>query len=422
MTSINLINSLAQPLKSTVQFIAHQEQAAGLSTSRFIQDTTTCLVPKATFSRSKADLAENAFLELTQGAVMYFLPAILGDKVARKIFSRKLDKTEKKLVATPAVELLKQKNVLNPKVMPVKAAIALSAMIIPIATFALSYFKNLFTLKVFKTGDFNNIANLEDVKEDNEKHEKVRKGAYRGIIAAAAAYAGCLGSSILIAKKGNKSKLLQNLSELVLAPGSKLFKNNEKKKNFFDKYFSLDFASEKGKLALSRGQLTSCVLIGMLGYFGAAADRGKQNFLEILFRVPIIGFYVITGGEMFDRGFKKLLKKTGKCKEMIDDNLNTPRVDELEKHAKKILQQNNKPINDESVKAMYKNLAKQKALISGVPFVFGIGVMGFFIAGISNLFTRYRYNKDLEQQNATKELLAPSSKIRETFKGFSIVK
>jgi len=418
--SVSFINTLAQPLKSTVQFIAHQERATGLSTSRFIQDTSTCLVPKAVFSRSKADLAENAFLELTQGAVIYFLPAILGDKVFKKIFSKSLGEEAKKLVATPASELLKQKNVLNAKVLPAKAAIALSAMIIPIATFALSYIKNLFTLKVFKTGDFNNIANLEDVKENNEIHEKVRKGAHRGILASIAAYAACVGSAAVLARKGAGSKLLQNVSELILAPGSKLFKNNEKKKNFFNKYFSLDFASENGKLALSRGQLTSCVLIGMLGYFGAAADRGKQNFLEILFRVPVVGFYVITGGEMFDRGFKKLLKKMGKCKEMIDENLNTPRVDEIEKHAKEILKKAGLEVTTENHKQMCSKLAKQKALISGVPFVFGIGVMGFFVAGISNLFTRYRHGKEVEKNVQKTQLLNQPEQLSKTFKMFQM--
>lgn len=418
--SVSFINTLAQPLKSTVQFIAHQERASGLSTSRFIQDTSTCLVPKAVFSRSKAELAENAFLEFTQGAVIYFLPAILGDKLFKKLFSKNLPDSAKKLVVTPAVELLKQKNLLNAKVLPAKAAIALATMIIPIATFALSYAKNLFTLKVFKTGDFNNIANLETVKENNQVHENVKKGAYRGFLTSLVAYAGCVGAAALIAKKGANSKLLRDISEFILAPGSKLFKNNEKKKNFFNKYFSLDFASENGKLALSRGQLTSCVLIGMLGYFGAAADRGKQNFLEILFRVPIIGFYVITGGELFENGFKKLLKKMGKCNEMIDQNLNTPRVDEIENHAKKLLKKMGKIQSEENLKPLCKKLAAQKALISGVPFIFGIGVMGFFVAGISNLFTRYRHDKEQNEVQAKKIRTNPFERAENIFKDFQI--
>ena len=60
--TVNLINTLSQPLKSVSKFVAYQEKANGLSGSRFVQDTATNLVPKATFARSKADLAENTFL------------------------------------------------------------------------------------------------------------------------------------------------------------------------------------------------------------------------------------------------------------------------------------------------------------------------------------------------------------------------
>ena len=92
-------------------------------------------------------------------------------------------------------------------------------------------------------------------------------------------YGGILASSLLLAKKGSNSKLLNNISEFILAPGSKLFKNNTKKASLINKYFGLDFANKNGKLAMSHGQLTSCVLAGGVGYFGAANDRGKQNLL-----------------------------------------------------------------------------------------------------------------------------------------------
>ena len=152
--SINLINTLSQPLRAAAKFVNHNEQASGLSTSRFIQDTGTCLVPKATFARSKADLAENTFLELLESAVVYFLPAIIGENLSRKIFSKNLDINAKQLVAVSAEKLMSQKNALNKNVLPVKAAIALSALFMPLAVFTLNYFKNLMTLNVFKSGDF----------------------------------------------------------------------------------------------------------------------------------------------------------------------------------------------------------------------------------------------------------------------------
>lgn len=410
--SINLINTLSQPLRAAAKFVNHNEQASGLSTSRFIQDTGTCLVPKATFARSKADLAENTFLELLESAVVYFLPAIIGENLSRKIFSKNLDINAKQLVAVSAEKLMSQKNALNKNVLPVKAAIALSALFMPLAVFTLNYFKNLMTLNVFKSGDFENIANLENKREDKSLQNRVRKSAHKNILKAALTFITSLGLGILISKKGANSKMLQNVSEAILAPGSKFFGKNKKAKDFFNKYFSLDFASQDGKLVLSKGQLTSCVLIGGAGYFGASKDRGKQNFLETLFRYPVVGFYVITGSELFEKGFKKLLKKAGKCKETINKDLEVPGFDKLGKLAKDLADK-----NKTSVEAEFKKLAKQKVLISGVPFLFSIGVMGFFVAGISNLFTRYRYNKDKKLQTMTQEFLKQKN-ISPAFKQF----
>ena len=198
-----------------------------------------------------------------------------------------------------------------------------------------------------------------------------------------------------------------DISEAILAPGTKFFQKSPKTRNFFNKYFSLDFAQQDGKLVLSKGQLTSCVLVGGAGYFGASKDRGKQNFLETLFRFPIVGFYVITGSELFEKGFKKILLKSGKCKETISKDLKTPSFEELEAIAQKLAQKNKTNVQTE-----FKKLAKQKVLIYGVPFLFSIGVMGFFVAGISNVFTKFRYNREKRQNRG---LETPQS---EAFKGF----
>ncbi len=392
---VTLINTLSAPLKAAARFVNSQEQASGLSTSRFIQDTGTCLLPKAAFARSKADLAENAVLELSESALVYFAPALIGENIARKVFSKNLNEVEKKLVSMNANELMQMKNPAVKKVLPVKAAIALTAMLIPLTEFTLNYFKNLFTLKVFKKGDFNTIAALDKSPEDKAKQKKVEKSAYKNIKKAGIIFSACLGLGALIAKRGKDSKTLQNISEFVLAPGSKLFKKNEKAKKFFNKYASIDFASQNGKLVLSKGQLTSCVFIGGAGYFGASKDRGKQNFLETLFRYPLVGFYIITGSELFEKGFKKMLQKMGKCRETIDKNLNTPKFDKLEEIAKTLAKKNGTKIDTE-----FKKLAKQKVLISGIPYLFSIGIMGFFVAGISNLFTKYRYQQDFQPNKA----------------------
>jgi hypothetical protein len=386
------INILPRTIRPAAKFVRHQEQAAGLSTSRFVQDLTTCLIPKAVFARSKADLAENSFLEMSEETLIYFVPALLGEKVARKLFSKNLPEKLKKDVATTGVDLIKEGGAKNKEVLPVKAAIALAAMVIPLTEFSLNYIKNLMTLKVFKKSDFKNIASLEKNTEDKSHQEKVEKSAKKHIGLAASIYAGCLGGAALLATKGKNSKLLQKASEFILAPGSAMFKKNNKAKNFFNKYFSMDFNNQNGKLVLSKGQLTNCVLIGGLGYFGASSDRGKENLKETATRFPLVALYVITGSELVEKGFKKLLQKMGKCKDLIGKDLKVPKFDELEGMARKKAQEKGTTFDKE-----YTSLAKQKVLISGLPYVFSIGVMGFFVAGMTNYFTRKRY------ENAKKE-------------------
>ena len=393
MSSINLINTLAQPLRFSAKFVNHNEQASGLSTSRFIQDTSTCLLPKAVFARSKADLAENTFLELSESCLVYFAPILVGN-AAKNIYTRNLSSGTKKLVTESASKLIEQNNAIAKRVLPVKAAIALSALLIPLTEFTLNYIKNIMTLNVFKKGDFNNIANLENKQEDKQTQNRVRQNAHKNIKTAAGIFGLSTLVSVMLAARGaSKSKAVQNISEAILAPGTKFFKNNEKAKKFFNKYFSIDYASENGKLVLSKGQLTSCVVIGGAGYFGAAKDRGKQNFLETLFRYPVVGFYVITGSELFEKGFKKLLQRAGKFRETIGKNLEVPSFKELENIAQRLANAKSTTVEKE-----FSRLAKQKVLISGVPYIFSIGVMGFFVSGISNLFTKYRFTKEQSQK------------------------
>lgn len=393
-----MINRLPKAIQPAARFVRHQEQAAGLSTSRFIQDVSTSLLPKVVFARSLADLTETTFVEVSEEILMYFVPAILGEKIARKIFSKKLPNNLKSAVATPAVEMLKKKN--SKEVLPVKAAIALMAMAIPLTEFTLNYFKNLMTLKVFKKSNFKNIASLENTKEDEAHQKKVEKSAKRHIGLAASLYAGCLSLAALVATKGKNSKALQKVSEFILAPGSVLFKKNNKAKNFFNKYCSMDFNNQNGKLVLSKGQLTTSVVIGGMGYFGASADRGKENLKETATRFPLVGLYVITGSELVEKGFKKLLQKGGKCKDLIRKDLSVPKFDELGDLAKKLAKERKTNFDKE-----YTSLAKQKIMIAGLPYIFSIGVMGFFVAGMTNFFTRKRYeNAQKEKQLKAKEL------------------
>lgn len=393
------VENIGLGLNIARKFISLQEGGAGLSHMRFIQDSATGLLPKAIFARSKADLVENSFLELAESALVYYGPGLIGEGVFRKLYSKNLPDKLKEKIATPAVELLKENSLANKKILPIKAAIALSGLSIPIVEYSLNYIKNLLTLKMFKQGDFNDIAKLDKNKSINtKKNKEVEKSAKKHILCAAAAFGVCFGLSALLCKKGENSKTLQNFSELILAPGNKL--KNQKLKDFANKYMSIDFANNNGKLTMSKGQLTSCVTIGALGYFGAAHDRGKQNFLEVLFRMPIVGFYIICGNELLEKCFKKMLFKSGKCKETIGKNLEVPALKDLTSLAKKIQAEKGGNYND-----IYKKLLKQKTLILGVPFLFGIGVMGFFVAAVSRYFTQYRYDKEKAIKNLNNQTI-----------------
>lgn len=390
------VQKLPKNSQLIAKYIDLQESKGSLAHLRFAQDTITNLLPKAVMARSIADLSDISFLELSESLLVYYGPKILGENLFRKIYAKNLPADLSQKIAIRAENLLSEKTLskeAGKKIMPVKAAIAVSAMAVPLCEYCLNYVKNLFTLKIFKQSDFNNIANLNKTQNENiEQQKKVKESAVKHLKLAGSVFAGLLGFSALLATKGKKSKLLQNISETILAPGNKIFKNNEKKAARFNEYFSIDFANNNGKLGLSKGQLTACVVVGGFGYFGAAKDRGKQNFLEVLFRYPIVTFYVITGSELFEKGFKKILTKTNKCKELLQEEKiknKMPSLNDLPELAKKLATKNGTSVEDE-----FKKLFKQKSALIGIPTLFGLIVMGFFVAGYSRLFTKYRYNKE----------------------------
>ena len=409
--NISFKANISPLMNLTKKFIQLQEGSGNLSHVRFIQDSAIGLAPKAVFARTKADLAENSFLELSESCLVYYVPSILGSKVFKRAYSKGLNIQEKKDIVKPASDFF---NLLltssDKKLLRIKAAISLGCLAIPLCEYALSYIKNLFTLGLFKTGEFNNIANLSKSTNTDKRNEHVKNSAFSHIKKALIAYGCILGSSLLFAKKGNGSKIINNISEFILAPGSKLFKNNIKKASLINKYFGLDFANKNGKLAMSHGQLTSCVLLGGLGYFGAAKDRGKQNLLEVASTFPLVGSYIICGNEFLENTFKKFLYKNDLCKDVLKKDLSVLHIDKLEEAAKQISQKTLKDKNE-----IYKNLLKQKAFISLVPFLFGIGVMGFFVVGMSRMFTKMRYNKSIKSEKENNIVKEKQTKLIEAF-------
>lgn len=394
-SSKELITKLpTKSLKLAAKYLDMYEDDKHFAKVRFAQDAAVNWAPKIFFVRSLADFAETTFLEFSENFLVYFGGAFLSKNIFEKIFLKNMSKEAKKDISEPIEELLKNKNsTTTKKLLPIKAALALCGLAIPIAEYSLSYVKNLFTLKLFKQADFNNIANLnKEKKEDFIQQQKVKKSAIKHIKIAGGLFAGFLGFASFIATKGKSkkispefSKFLQAFSEFILAPGNKIFKNNTKYAAEVNRYFGL---------SNPRGQLLTCVTAAAFGYTGAAKDRGRQNFLEVAFRLPLVLFYVVTGSELVEKGYKAYLRKKGLCKEILQEeekNLEKkmPKIIELPKIAEELAAKNNS-----STESEFENLLKQKFKIAGVPLLSSLIFMGFFIAGYSKFFTQYRYNKE----------------------------
>lgn len=407
---------MPRSLRAAASYINLQESEGSLATVRLGQEVLTNWLPKAVFARGLADLSEKTFLEFTENFIVYILPVVIGGFFS-KAFTKALPKNLKSDVTKTAETLLKEKSPNNKAIMPIKAAVATAALAVPLAEYSLSYVKNLFTLKLFKQADFNNIANLnKDKKESKEKQNQVKQSAKKHIKLAAGLYAGCLALAALLATKGKNSKFLQSVSEFILAPGNKIFKPKSntpeaiekavKKAKSFNKYFSLDFDSKNGKLAMAHGQITACVVVGGFGYFGAAKDRGKQDFKEVLYRFPLVGFYAITGSELVEKAFRSHLKKNDKCKEFFaaeEANGGSLKFAQLGDVAEQLAAKKGNTSRS-AIKAEFENLLKQKSKLVMIPFLFSLGFMGFFVAGMSRYFTQYRYNQEQKKAKENRSL------------------
>lgn len=405
MIKINNFNTKLADL-----FIKSQEN---LSSTRFIQDTATNWAPKAVFARSREDFFEMSFLEFLESGIFYFASPVLGEKLFRnKIFKNLAPKNIRnqinELIPKSTAEILKNKNISNEikkRAIATKAGIVLACTAIPVAEYVLSFAKNLFTLKTFNKSNFNNIANLDkNEKEDKKQQEYVEQNSKKHLKRGALVSIGAFTAGLLLALCGNKSNKLQTLSKTILEPGktiSNLGKNlgikSRKTDNILSR-FSLDFANENGKLALSKGQLALTAIVGLFGYSKAAEDRGKLDVQEVWTRVPLVVFYTIFGSELFEKGFIKILQNKGKCKDIIkqgkDGATEIVKRAELENLAKTLAKAKNTNTEKE-----LSRLIKEKAFVTGVPYAFSLLFMGLTLSAITRLFTQYRYNKE----NKTKE-------------------
>ena len=73
------------------------------------------------------------------------------------------------------IEHSKLNKIAKNKIIATKTGMLIACLAVPALEYALSFAKNLLTLKVFKISDFNNVANLN--KKGNNTEENVWSGA-----------------------------------------------------------------------------------------------------------------------------------------------------------------------------------------------------------------------------------------------------
>lgn len=415
-------------------FLKSQEN---LSSTRFIQGTLTNWFPKAVLSRSFIDFSEFTFLEFLESGIFYFAAPFFGEHLFRnKLFKavqpKNIKDTVTKNLSKSLDEIKSSKaldSVMKNRLTATKAGVVLACITVPALEYALGFAKNLFTLKVFKVSDFNNVANLSKEKTENKEQQNRVETHSKSVLKKMGllSVAG-IASGLALSAFGHKSRVLGKFSEALLEPGEQISKllhklgiKSEGTDNFLKDYLKLDFVNNNGKLSLSKGQLAVTCITGLFGYSSAAKDRGKLDFYEVWTRVPLVVLYTIFGSAVLDAGFKKILADKGKYPELIKRNAkgvieNVPTRKELPAIAEKLSKLNKTSVDDELAK-----LIKQKAVITGVPYLFSLVTMGFVLSAVSRIWTKYRYNQ--QQKAATQQKVQQPQdfvKLSPTFQGFKV--
>ncbi|MCM1009509.1 MAG: hypothetical protein NC390_01350 [Fusobacterium sp.] len=405
-------------------FLKSQEN---LSSTRFIQGTLTNWFPKAVFSRSVVDFCEFSFLEFLESGLFYFATPFFGEKLFRnKLFKGVQPKAIKDTIVKKLPESLesikksKMDEDVKNRLISTKAGVILGCVSVPALEYSIGFAKNLFTLKVFKVSDFNNVANLnKDKKEDKEQQKRVEEHSKKALLKTGLICAAGVGAGLGLAALGHKSKTALKFSEALLEPGAKISEllniKSEKTNKFLKNYLKLDFDNNNGKLALSKGQLAVICTTGLFGYASAAKDRGKLDYLEVWTRVPLVVLYTIFGSALLDGGFKKILANKGKFPELIKRDkagniADVPTRKELPQIAEKLAL-----ANKTSKDAELAKLIKQKSIITGVPYLFSLVAMGFTLSAVTRIWTKYRYDHQAKQQEPQNIILTSSQKLNRMF-------
>jgi hypothetical protein len=417
VNQINTVKALQHFLKRAPEsqrlmgkFVAIGEGVGANQHIGFIQSVGSCWLPKAIVARSWAEQVEQGFLEFVEnGLYFYSIPFF-----ANRLFKKPLQQLAPKKFATellskPVTEIAKKSPQALKNVTPVKAAIILASLSALVGEYSLSFFKNLQTEKLFRKSKFSDVVNLSQGTMTHNENSPVAQKAWRRIKQCAIVAGSMLAGAILLARFGSKSAALQKFSNRLV------------------KTFDFDFA-KGGKLGLSKSQLRAIVITGGVSYLDAARDKLEQQ--EIFTRVicMIVPYYCF-GKEILQAGTIKLFgknvpnvltpdKKGVKSFEGLTDFVMDKATQKLKASGKATTQANLL----KEANGLFQPLLKAKNNIFFGPFAFGVVVVGFGTALLSQYWTRVRFEKSQEiRQHAAKhpeEVMFRAPQLYEFPKGY----
>ena len=172
------------------------------------------------------------FRSFLESGIFYFAAPFFGEHLFRKGLFKKVQpkKVRDNVVKNLALGVEKIKNskldkTLKNRLITTKGGLLLACITVPALEYALGFAKNLFTLKVFKVSDFNNVANLNKNKtENNEQQQRVEKHSKSVLLKTGLLSAAGVGSGLVLARFGHNSKTARKFSEILLEPGEQISK------------------------------------------------------------------------------------------------------------------------------------------------------------------------------------------------------
>jgi len=279
--------------KLLAQTLRMAESPMGLSHTVAAQHILMSWLPKAVFSRSKAEIVELTILDVIETFLVYYaIPLTAGLMFFPAL--RHLTKGKSGAMADlakPVQVLVRDLKDTNPaklrRLLSTKAAAVLMGMVAGGAVweYALTFFKNAITLKAFKKDSFSSIANLSKEKTVDTENSRVMKRAKQRIATALGIGAATVVLGGLLGTVGHNAKWLQ--------PGLERFLK------VFDFRYGINPKTGKHVVGLSDNLNRFFIANAFVAYIDSARD-GLERF-EIISRLSVVLSYLAFGNGIVDR-------------------------------------------------------------------------------------------------------------------------